>query len=109
MDILIRNSLLKLIETIYRIEEGFDPLDHDRDGIANYNDYYPFDPARPEDNDKDGLADSCTVESFGPDGNLCGFDPVLGGEMVFNIDSDDDNDGVLDREDAFPLDAQGVG
>jgi hypothetical protein len=69
--------------------------DIDDDGILNTADAFPEDPAVDTDTDGDGIADIAYV--------------VVSGKRTDTIDesrsdSDDDNDGVTDESDAFPLD-----
>lgn len=76
--------------------------DDDNDGVPDIYDQYPLDPSRAGDVDGDGVdgfIDNClavaNVDQLDTDGdgqgNAC--------------DPDDDNDGVPDSSDAFPLDA----
>jgi uncharacterized delta-60 repeat protein len=76
--------------------------DDDNDGVADVSDLFPFDPTRAGDLDGDGfdsLIDNCqtisNVDQLNSDGDYDG-----------NVcDYDDDNDGVLDPLDKFPLNA----
>ncbi|MBD3649146.1 MAG: thrombospondin type 3 repeat-containing protein, partial [Pseudomonadales bacterium] len=69
--------------------------DIDGDGVTNARDAYPEDPAADTDSDKDGEPDVAYV--------------VADGVRTATVDEsasddDDDNDGVVDLDDAFPLD-----
>ncbi|HSC76014.1 MAG TPA: thrombospondin type 3 repeat-containing protein [Pseudomonadales bacterium] len=76
--------------------------DDDNDGVLDINDAYPLDPTRSVlDSDSDGIGntvDNCpsisNADQLNTDGDTQG-----------NVcDVDDDNDGVVDVGDAFPLD-----
>ncbi len=82
---------------------GSDPLDSDTDddGVFDGSDAFPLDPAERFDSDNDGVGnetDNCplVINTSQIDTDEDGF-----GDLC---DSDDDNDGVLDTEDDFPLD-----
>lgn len=81
--------------------------DADGDGIANVLDLFPADPSAHSDLDGDGIADSRDDDRDG-DG-LVNFldnhpDDTDNDGIDNHEDLDDDNDGVHDDEDAFPLD-----
>jgi hypothetical protein len=96
-------------------------LDSDFDGVPDFNDAFPNDPAEFFDLDKDGTgdnADGCPVDPTGQvdsDGDgACDnnddlpFDPnetvdTDGDGIGNNADADDDNDGVADVADFWPL------
>lgn len=73
--------------------------DADNDGIENAADYFSGNPAAARDFDKDGKPDawlqpnpfSCVVTASTCNG--------------LTLDNDDDNDGIVDASDAFPLNA----
>ena len=75
--------------------------DTDGDGVKDFDDAFPSDPAETEDSDSDGVGDNGdafpldATESVDTDSDGTGN----------NADTDDDNDGVADGLDAFPLDA----
>ena len=69
--------------------------DNDGDGLPNAEDAFPLDPAASIDTDGDGMPDEWNEGKSEADSTS---DPVL------VLDDDDDNDGVLDVDDAFPLD-----
>jgi hypothetical protein len=76
--------------------------DDDNDGVADIYDQYPLDPLLAGDKDGDGVegfVDNClaiaNADQLDTDGDAQGN----------ACDSDDDNDGVPDSSDAFPLDA----
>jgi hypothetical protein len=69
--------------------------DTDDDGVPDNIDAFPNDPAASIDTDGDGM----------PDGWNEGCNETCITESVLTLDLDDDNDGVLDIDDAFPLDA----
>ncbi len=84
-------------------------MDDDNDGVPDSADTDPFDPYLCRDLDDD-TADDCSVgvDGFGPlddfDVSNDGLD--TDGDGLANVgDTDDDNDGVSDADDEFPLDA----
>ena len=82
------------------IGNNADP-DDDNDGILDEQDAFPLDPAESLDSDGDGLADSYDPDPTTP------LDTDADG-IPNRIDPDDDNDGIIDMLDAFPLDASEV-
>ncbi len=76
--------------------------DDDNDGVLDVDDAFPLDPDQSFlDQDGDGVRDSednCPAVSNADQDN---FDNDMQGDAC---DTDDDNDGVLDVDDAFPLD-----
>lgn len=76
-------------------------LDLDRDGVPDEIDVFPTDATESRDSDGDGVGDNADAlpndasETLDTDGDGVGN----------NADSDDDNDGILDQNDADPLDA----
>jgi hypothetical protein len=70
--------------------------DKDKDGVDNAADAYPDDPGADTDTDKDGRPDVAYIVVEGVRTLDVDFD---------RSDTDDDNDGVVDQDDAFPLDA----
>ena len=70
------------------------PIDSDEDGIQDWRDAFPDDPAASVDTDGDGMPDdwneTATAEQISSSG--------------LTVDTDDDNDGVLDQDDDYPLD-----
>ena len=85
-------------------KNGTDPLkaDTDGDGFSDRSDAFPLDPSEQLDSDGDGTgnnSDNCSGVANSNQANA--DDDSLGNAC----DNDDDNDGVLDTNDAFPLDA----
>lgn len=75
------------------IGDNFDD-DDDNDGVLDADDDFPLEPCTSLDTDGDGFADFVIPNCLTPDKN--GF--------IFMGDADDDNDGVLDGSDDYPLD-----
>ncbi|MCF6252838.1 MAG: hypothetical protein L3J75_16450, partial [Methylococcaceae bacterium] len=73
----------------------FEKVNTDGDALPNYLDDFPNDPLISRDHDGDGLADAFNL-------NISSAQAVSSGIV---IDLDDDNDGVPDSSDDFPLDA----
>jgi len=76
--------------------------DDDGDGLGDDYDAFPLDASEQVDTDSDGIgdnADNCSNTSNAD--QLNSDDDSLGNAC----DTDDDNDGVADTSDAFPLDA----
>lgn len=75
--------------------------DSDADGVADWDDHFPFDASEQSDTDLDGTGDLADIfpldaaEQLDLDGDAIGN----------NADTDDDGDGVTDGIDDFPLDA----
>ena len=89
--------------------------DDDNDGVLDGNDAFPFDATESVDTDADGIGDNADAFPSIGLGGLTDTDsdgrpddcaelspsPCDGTAMV--SDADDDNDGVLDVDDAYPL------
>lgn len=76
--------------------------DDDNDGVADNQDAFPRDPSEDTDSDQDGVgdnADNCPAVA-----NAIQADQDQDGQGNA-CDGDDDNDGIDDELDAFPLDA----
>jgi alpha-tubulin suppressor-like RCC1 family protein len=76
--------------------------DDDNDGVADVSDAFPLDATESADTDSDGIGnntDNCVSVSNTDQLNT---DGDAQGDVC---DNDDDNDGVADVSDAFPLDA----
>lgn len=73
-------------------------LDSDGDGVPELEDAFPDNPAAAYDTDGDGLADSWlpSYTACQPTAQFCNG---------LELDMDDDNDGIPDVDDAFPLNA----
>ncbi len=69
--------------------------DDDNDGVSDNDDDFDFNEAAAVDTDGDGM----------PDNWLPGCDTTCQNNSGLTLDDDDDNDGVVDLEDSFPLDA----
>ncbi|MCH1553008.1 MAG: hypothetical protein L7S45_00275, partial [Luminiphilus sp.] len=67
--------------------------DDDNDGVFDYNDAFPTDPAASRDNDHDGMPD---------DWNEGATEQQIADSTLL-IDDDDDNDGIPDATDPYPL------
>jgi len=72
-----------------------DETDADGDGVDDDSDAFPNDPAASVDTDGDGKPDDWNEGKSATDSTS---DPAL------VVDDDDDGDGVLDLDDAYPLD-----
>ena len=83
-------------QTVIEVKVAETNPDKDGDGVLNANDDFPEDASADTDTDGDGLADVV----FFLDGN-----GARAGENTASSDPDDDNDGVDDSADAFPLDS----
>jgi hypothetical protein len=76
--------------------------DDDNDGVLDADDAFPLDPLEVVDADADGIGDSAdNCPNASNSDQLNSDDDGLGNVC----DTDDDNDTVLDVDDAFPLDA----
>ena len=73
--------------------------DDDNDGVADADDAFPLDPSEWSDEDGDGIGDNVDTSIDTPNADTDG-DGINNGR-----DTDDDNDGVLDTDDLFPLNA----
>lgn len=73
--------------------------DDDNDGVADVNDAFPLDPAESADTDNDGVGDNADEMPNDPNETLDTDRDGIGN----NADPDDDNDGVLDGDDDYPL------
>ena len=76
------------------------PVDSDDDGVNDFDDDFPNDPAETRDTDGDGVGDN--ADEFPADPRE--FRDSDGDGLGNNADPDDDNDNVTDDLDAFPLD-----
>ena len=79
-----------------------DPDDTDGDGVPNDLDAFPDDPDEAVDTDEDGVGNN--ADTFPDDPNE--VVDTDGNGVGDNADPDDDGDGVLDEDDAFPLDPE---
>ena len=77
-------------------------LDDDGDGVEDTLDAFPLDPTETQDSDDDGVGDVADP-LFDDDASEWSDNDSDG--TGDNADLDDDNDGVNDVDDAFPLDA----
>jgi hypothetical protein len=108
------------VDVIYEVDnDGIAPAidnDDDDDGVPDFLDACPFDPAANQDMDGDNICDSQDTDIDG-DGVANDSDqfPLDVTEYLDtdqdglgnNIDQDDDNDSVLDAQDHCPLDVSG--
>ena len=69
------------------------PVDSDDDGVNDFDDDFPYDPAASKDTDGDGRPD---------DWNEGASDEDIANSPL-TVDDDDDNDGIPDAEDVNPL------
>ena len=79
--------------------------DDDGDGVFDIDDTYQHDPTEWADYDFDGYGDN--IDAFPKDRNEA-FD-TDGDGVGDNADTDDDGDGILDRDDAYPRDTDNDG
>jgi hypothetical protein len=93
--------------------------DDDNDQVLDLVDDFPLNPLESIDTDSDGLGNNADNDDDGDtwsdsEEEICGSDSLLvnsipdddDGDKICNFtDTDDDNDGILDVEDAFPLDS----
>ena len=84
--------------TVIRVKVAETNPDKDGDGVLNSDDAFPEDASADSDFDGDGLPDVAFF--LDGDGNR-----LTGSINIASSDLDDDNDGVADTSDAFPLDA----
>ncbi|DAC21991.1 MAG TPA: hypothetical protein HA345_06240, partial [Candidatus Thalassarchaeaceae archaeon] len=87
----------------------------DSDGDGAYDDFdkFPQDPTQIYDSDNDGygdnesgnLPDGCPFEAGTSTGTPAGCPDLDGDGVADTVDDDTDGDGVVNEEDAFPLDA----
>ena len=75
--------------------------DVDGDGVGDSSDVFPLDPAETQDTDGDGVGDNGDPWPEDPKEWL----DTDGDDTGNNSDTDDDNDGVADGLDIYPLDA----
>jgi hypothetical protein len=92
------------LSDVDEISIGTDPLlsDTDSDGFLDSSDAFPLDASESVDTDNDGVgnnSDNCPATS---NSDQLDTDSDTQGDLC---DTDDDNDGVLDGVDVFPLDA----
>jgi hypothetical protein len=94
-------------------------LDDDNDLVLDVNDAFPMDPYETVDTDGDGVGNNADLNDDGDlwtdaDELACGSDALdstsvpddFDADMICDkVDTDDDGDGVLDENDAFPYDA----
>jgi surface protein len=108
------------------IPDSLDP-DDDNDGVNDTDDTFPFDPNESSDNDGDGIGDNADTDDDNDgysdsDETAAGSDPLDKTSIPEDADfdkiadilepdlgtdpnnPDTDGDGVIDGEDAFPLD-----
>ena len=76
------------------------PVDSDDDGVNDFDDDFPNDPAETRDTDGDDVGDN--ADEFPTDAREFRDSDV--DDVGNNADPDDDNDNVNDDLDAFPLD-----
>jgi hypothetical protein len=74
--------------------------DSDGDGVANNADAFPLDSTETTDTDGDGVGDNTDAFPSDATETIDTDDDGVGN----NMDGDDDNDGVIDADDAAPLD-----
>ena len=74
--------------------------DSDGDGVANNADAFPLDSTETTDTDGDGVGDNADAFPSDPTETV----DTDGDGVGNNMDGDDDNDGVIDADDASPLD-----
>jgi hypothetical protein len=94
-------------------------LDDDNDLVLDVNDAFPMDPYETVDTDGDGVGNNADLNDDGDSWTdaeelACGSDALdstsvpddFDADMICDkVDADDDGDGVLDENDAFPYDA----
>lgn len=73
--------------------------DDDNDGALDIDDAFPLNAAESEDTDGDGVGDNSDAFPNDPTEST----DTDGGDIGNNADTDDDNDGVLDILDGYPL------
>ena len=102
------------------IGDNADP-DDDNDGVLDADDPFPYDPHKPGDDEDGGVGNHVDRDGIANARNAFPLDPsvwtVEGGDgigdyadtdgdgITNNMDPDDDNDGVPDDDDLFPLNA----
>jgi hypothetical protein len=74
--------------------------DSDGDGVANNADAFPLDSTETTDTDGDGVGNNADAFPSDPTETV----DTDGDGVGNNMDGDDDNDGVIDADDASPLD-----
>lgn len=79
---------------------GGSGIDSDGDGVPDQFDTFPDDPLETDDTDSDGVGDNSDAFPNDPEESIDTDGDGLGN----NADGDDDDDGILDVEDADPLD-----
>ncbi len=80
------------------IGNNADP-DDDNDGVPDSQDAFPLDPTESADSDGDGVGDNADAFPNDPTETV----DTDGDGIGDNADNDDDNDGVPDAEDDYPL------
>lgn len=79
-------------------------LDADNDGVADFIDVFPYDPAEQLDSDQDGIGNNQDPDD--DNDGLTDSQELLSGSNP--LSSDTDEDGVIDSEDSRPLSSAGV-
>lgn len=98
-----RNDLPDAWETYFAPHSLLASGDEDNDGLTNLQEYEASTHPLLADTDGDGRSDSEEINA-GTNPWLSELDTDADG-IIDGIDTDDDNDGVLDVNDAFPLNA----
>jgi len=79
--------------------DNAEDADDDNDGVPDIEDAFPLDATESLDSDGDGVGDNADAFADNPDEWADADADGIGD----NADPDDDNDGIPDAEDAFPL------
>ena len=80
--------------------------DDDNDGVNDVNDVFQFDDSEWDDSDLDGFGDNSDAFPYDWEEHLDTDEDGLGDNYA---DDDDDNDGILDVDDEYPLDTDNDG